>query len=195
MVINSNLPIKKPLPVTTTVIVVAVGMNGLLFMMNDALSLPLFFDSFFTIMISAFFGLVPGIITGLLSNLFYEVLMGFPGNFYPFALVNMFTAIATAVMVRKGFLNTPIGVIWIIFVLTLGNSILGAVIVTFLFEGFTNLVADDIVKAIIHTGNSIFTSALFTRILINFTDKGIAVLLTYFLYRHFSKMDRTSSTP
>ncbi len=144
-------------------------------------------DSIFTVINAGTFGLLPGLLTGALTNIILEVLRGFPGYLYPFAIVNMITALITWLHVRYGTLYKATGALWMIFTLTLSNSLAGAVIVYLVFGGVTDERVDSIVRAVIIAGQSIFTSAFLGRILINIVDKGIAVLLFFSLYRKLLK--------
>jgi energy-coupling factor transport system substrate-specific component len=146
-------------------------------------------------MVTALFGLWPGILVGLFSNLFFEVIKGFPGYLYPFAIVNILTALVTWLHVRYGRFDTAAGALWTIITLSLANAVVGAIIVSVVFGGITNEPVDSIVRAVVATGQSIFTSAFFGRILINIVDKGIAVLIVFPIYRYFFyKKDRLQNT-
>lgn len=168
---------------TFLAVAAAIILNGLFSYFNDAIGLPIFLDSVFTVMTAALFGLWPSVMTAALTNFFIEVLNGFPGIYYPFAVVNITTALVTSLFVYKKRFETPTNAFWLIIILSLANSILGALIVTIFFEGFTNLSLDNIVRGIIVTGRSLFTTAFFVRMVVNIVDKGIAVLITYFLYK------------
>lgn len=164
-------------------IIAAVLLNGLFSLIATSLNLPIFLDSIFTVMMTALFGLWPGLLVGLLSNLFFEVIKGFPGYLYPFAIVNMCTALVTWLHIRYGNFGKASGALWTIISLALVNAVVGAVIVSAVFGGITNEPVDSIVRAVVATGQSIFTSAFLGRILTNIVDKGIAVLIVFPVYR------------
>lgn len=166
-------------------IFIGVILNGLFNLLSTWLSLPFFLDSIFTIMITALFGLLPGLIVGLLTNFFIELLRGFPGVIYPFAIVNMLTALTTWVFVKYDKFHTPAGALWAIISMSLVNAFFGAVIVLIFFGGITHEYVDSIVRSVIATGQSLTSSAFLGRILINIGDKGIAVLVVFPIYRYF----------
>lgn len=122
-----------------------------------------------------------------------ELMFGFPGYLYPFAIVNILTGVVTAIMVKRGFLKEPTGLIFLILVLALVNAFVGAIVVTAVFDGITNQQLDSIVRAVIITGKFVFSSAFLVRILVNLVDKGIAVLFTYLVFKMISKSVQNES--
>jgi len=166
----------------TLVIIISVVLNGVINLAGDKLGIPLFLDSIFTAVTAALFGIIPGLLTGLFTNLFQELIRGFPLYHYPFALVNMTTGIIVGLLVKRGYFKTFFGVFLVIIYTALANAFLGAIIVTIVFGGITNEEVDYIVKVILMTGQSIFSSAFIARVFINLVDKGIAVLVAYFIY-------------
>lgn len=167
-------------------VAVSVILNDLLNIAADKLEIPLFLDTTFTAVAAALFGIIPGILTGLFTNLFQEVLRGFTLTHYPFAVVNMATGLLVAVLVNKGYFNTLSGLFLVIIYTTLLNAILGALIVTFVFGGISNEEVDYIVKVVLMTGKSIFSSAFLGRIFVNLVDKGIAIITAYIFYVQFA---------
>lgn len=163
-------------------VIVSIVLNVLLSRMNQFYNLPLFLDSTFTVVTAGLFGLIPGLVVALLTNLGHEAIAGFPGLIYPFALVNMLSAVITWFFVKKKFFTDAAGAFWLIIILALGNSLLGTVIVMLVFNGITNDPLDDIVRAIVISGQSVFSAAFLARIFINIVDKGIAVLILFPLY-------------
>lgn len=185
MLMYINLSKKKRFPITVLAVIVAGLLNGIFCMISLNLSLPVFLDSIFTVMIAALFGLWPGLIVGLLSNFFFEVLSGFPGYYYPFAIVNISTALVTWLHVKYGHFEKASDALWTIISLALINSVVGAILAAIVYGGVTYKHVDSIVRAVVVTGQSVFTSAIFGRILINLVDKGIAVMMVFPIYRYF----------
>ena len=145
----------------------------------------------FTITVAGCFGFWPGLIVGVATNLFEEVLRGFQGSFWPFAAVNAYSAIITAALVKRGFARSLVGTFWLLAALALGNSLLGALIVTFVYGGITGEPLDAIVRTLIITGRGVFTSAFLGRIFINVVDKGIALLVMVPLYLFLAQRETT----
>lgn len=173
---------KKSKKTIILAIIISVVLNGLINLAGDKLGIPLFLDSIFTAVTAALFGIIPGILTGLFTNIFQEIIRGFPLYLYPFAVVNMTTGLLVGILVKKGYFKTFFGVFLVIIYTAIVNSFLGALIVTIVFGGITNEEVDYIVKVILMTGQSVFSSAFIARIFINLVDKGIAVLAAYLIY-------------
>lgn len=183
MVLYYLIKRKNRIPYTILAVTAAVFLNGLFSYINDLLSLPIFLDSLFTVMVAALFGLWPAVITGALTNSFIELIKGFPGIYLPFTVVNILTALVTSLFVYRKRFETPTNAFWLIIILSFFNSLAGALIVTIFLGGYTNLSMDHMVRGIIVTGQSLFTSTFYVRLVVNIVDKGIAVLISYFLYK------------
>ncbi|MBI9097507.1 MAG: hypothetical protein JEY91_03465 [Spirochaetaceae bacterium] len=178
---------KNRLLLTTAAVVAAILFNGFLSYFNNYLSLPLFMDSILTILIAALFGLWPATAVALLTNSFIELLNGFPGYYFPFTITNLLTALLTSLFVYKKYFETPNHVFWLILVLSFINSLTGAILVTYMFNGVTNHSIDNIVRGIIMTGQSVFSSTLTVRLVTNIVDKGLSVMITYIIYKNIQK--------
>ena len=149
----------------------------------DVLKWPFFFDSVFTIFVGIFFGWLPGVVTGLLSNVLTEVFQGYEGLYLPFGVVNMATGLCAGLMARnKAVFWTLPRQILLILLLTIVNALLGSLVVIIVYGGLTGSRPDILVSALMLTGQGIFTSAFLARILLNLVDKGIPVVLFYSLY-------------
>jgi energy-coupling factor transport system substrate-specific component len=178
---------KNRLILTILAVISAIILNGIFSNLNNLLELPIFLDSIFTIMTAALFGLWPSLIVALFSNFFIELLNGFPGIYYPFAIVNILTAVTTSLIVNKKLFETANHAFWLILLLSFINSFAGAIIVTIVFSGYTNLSIDYIVKSIILSGQTIISASFLVRLIVNIVDKGIGVLLTFFVYKSIQK--------
>lgn len=166
------------------VIAAAILNTGLQQLQFWLLEWPLYLDSVFTIVVGIFFGWLPGAITGILTNLFMEVLIDFSGANWPFAVVNMATGIISGLLaVDKEKYWTLQRQILMILSLTAANSLLGAYIVNVVFGGILGDNVDILVSALIMMGRSTALSTLLARVPINFVDKGLPVLLIYIIHR------------
>ncbi len=163
--------------------VLAVVINGVLSSIIMMLSVPLFMDSIGTAVIAALFGLVPGIMVGLLTNGLIEVLQGFPGTIYPFGLVGAGTAIVVALMVKNGRFGTVTDAVVSFLIVVLVNAVLGAIIVTFVFGGVTGVSMDYLTIGLFMMLKSMPQAAFWARIPVNLMDKGIAVTITYMIFK------------
>jgi len=175
---------ERPVPWLWQVLAVlaGVGVNVAFSGLNHALQLPLFLDSVGTVAVAATIGLVPGLLVGGLTNLTLEAVKGFPGIVAIFGLVNMATAVVTWLFVSRGFFRTLFDALWVVFALALTNALLGSLIVTVVFGGFTDEPLDNVVRSLMITGESLFTSAFLGRVFINVVDKGVAVLAAFAVY-------------
>ena len=185
MILYGIINKQKRIAIIGFAIILSVLLNGAFSLISTKLSLPFFLDSIFTIIMTAMFGLWPGLVTGLFSNIFLEVIYGFPGYLYFFAIVNMLTALVTHLHIRFGDFTKASNALWTIISLSIVNAAVGAVILSLVFDSISYQPFDAIVHAVIATGQSVFTAAFLGRILINFVDKGIPVLIAFLMYRYF----------
>lgn len=160
-------------------------LNGLMqFVLDDIFKLPFYFDSVFTIAVGIFFGWLPGVMTGLLTNLFLEVTHGFKGLALPFAVVNMATGLVAGLLAAdKGKYWTLPRQILMILSLTAVNTLLGAFVVNVVYGGLSGSHADVLVSALLLMGNSTVLSSLLARIPTNLVDKGLPVMIIFIIYR------------
>lgn len=151
------------------------------------LELPFFFDSIGTAVAAAIGGLIPGIITGMLTNGIQEVFYGFTGEYYPWALCSVSTAVIVWIFVKRDKFDTKGNAIHASVLVTLSNSILGAIIAAYLYEGITGVPIDYLVSGLMLTGQSTFISALLARIPSNLIDKTLTVFIAFYLYNYLRK--------
>ncbi|MCK5736331.1 MAG: hypothetical protein KAH21_07615 [Spirochaetaceae bacterium] len=158
--------------------------NGVQLLGEYVFTIPFYFDSMFTIAVGIFFGWLPGLLTGLLTNLGMELTHGFHGLSGPFAIVNMATGVISGLIAadKEKYWSLP-GQIIIILALTVSNVILGAYIVNVLFGGLTGSPPDILINALLLMGQNKVFATILARIPINLVDKGLPVLLIYIGYR------------
>ncbi|HET7839563.1 MAG TPA: ECF transporter S component [Rectinemataceae bacterium] len=173
---------KRLLVVAALVVAGGLG-NALMSLANMALSSPFFFDSVFTAVCAALFGPLAGALCGLVSHLFMELFHGWNGLFLPFAVCNIATGLIVGLFARSGRLATLTGAMLCTILVTLGNSVLGALVAFYLFGGITGHASDYLVTGFILVGQTLLAAAFWARIPANLIDKGIAVALAYFAAR------------
>jgi len=183
MVLYYLIDRKKRNLLTVSAIITAVLLNGLFNYLNNLAGLPIFLNSTFTVMTASLFGLWPAVVVGLLSNVFIELLNGFPGSYIPFTAVNLLTALVTTAFVKNKHFETATHAFWLIIILSAINSLAGSLIVTFLLGGNTGHGIDNLVKSITVSGQSAFSASFFVLIVVNIVDKGLAILPSFFLYK------------
>lgn len=166
-------------------ILIGTLLNGLMqLVMDDYLGLPFYFDSVFTITVGIFFGWLPGVLTGLLTNLFIELTHGFHGLALPFTVVNMATGLVAGLIAadKKRYWTLPWQIIMILS-LTAVNALLGAFVVNVVYGGLSGSHADVLVSALLLMGQSKVISSILARIPTNLVDKGLPVMVIFIIYR------------
>ena len=177
-----NLIRKRPLWLIVLSVILGMLFNVYMEKLNTALKLPFFFDSIATATIATLFGPIPGVILGLLTNLFQEVINGFEGIYYPWGLCGASTGLIVGLMARSNKFSRPLHAFLATLFVTLSNSILGSIIATFMFGGITGVQIDYLVTGLIAAGQSILSSTFFARLPANVIDKGIAVAIAFVCY-------------
>ena len=155
-------------------------LNALLVVANTHLFLPFFIDSIFTAVAGALLGWFPGTIAGLWTNLAAELVLGFPMTMLPFAICNMSTGFIVGLMADRGRFHTVGHALVAVLLVTAANSLLGALIATFLYGGITGTAAVDyVVVGLLAAGRTVLSAAFLARIPANLVDKGIAVAAAF----------------
>ena len=126
---------------------------------------------------------IPGIIVGLFTNTFEELIYGFPLIHYPFGLCGATTGLIIGLMSLKNKFETLFHAVIASLLVTLSNSILGAIIATYMFGGITGVPIDYLVTGLLVTGQSILSATFWARIPANLIDKTIAVFIAFFIYK------------
>ncbi len=157
--------------------------------------LPFFMDSIFTAVAAAVLGPWQGMVTALVTNVFQELFLGFTGTYLPFAICGVATALIVALFARSARYWNPLGFILCVALVTLANSLLGALVATFVFGGGSRSNIDGIVAGFALFTDTIFTAAFLARIPINFIDKSIAVIPALLLARALSRSRSPAPLP
>jgi energy-coupling factor transport system substrate-specific component len=181
----------RPLWFVAAAVFIAGMLNALLVVVNTHLFLPFFIDSIFTACAGALFGWLPGLLVGFWTNLASEMILGFPMTMLPFAVCNMSTGLIVGLMAGRGLFRSGMHALVAVLLVTASNSLLGALIATFLYGGITGTAAVDyVVVGLLATGRTVLSAAFLARIPANLVDKGIAVcvavVLQGYLYRRLS---------
>lgn len=169
--------------VVGTAVVVSVLLNGAFSWANTTLSIPLFLDTMFTCGVAAVFGPLAGAATGVLTNLFEELLYGNEGTYWVFGIVNGASGLIVGILAAKGLFYSAAHLVIAVLLLTLTNAILGATIVGMLFGGTSGIEVDYIAKGLMLADRSVWWAAFIARIPTNLVDKAISVMVGYVMYR------------
>lgn len=138
------------------------------------LHLPVYLDSIGTILVSALYGPVYGVITGVLGSL----VSGFTFDIYSlyFAPVQIFTGLMAGVLFGTRWLKKtkiPFGA----FLVSLPTSIISALITAVIFGGITSSGSSLIVQILSKIGLNLTLSCFIVQVLTDYLDKLLAVIL------------------
>ena len=187
---------RHPLWFVAASVFVAGVINALLVVVNARLFLPFFFDSIFTACVAALFGWLPGLIAGLWTNIACELMLGFPMTVLPFAICNMSTGLIVGVMAGRGTFRTGLQALLAVVLVAASNSLLGALIATYMYGGITGTAAVDyVVVGLLATGRTVLSAAFLARIPANLVDKGIAVFASFIALGYLSRRFEWSTVP
>ena len=135
------------------------------------LHLPLYLDSVGTILISALGGYLPGIMTGLVTNLIKDI--ADPTAVY-YGTSNVLIAICSAWFAKKGALQKPPLLAAMVIVLTLVGGVLGFGITWLLYGGAYE---ESLAQAFMVGGFSRFDASFAADYVADLFDKSVSVLL------------------
>lgn len=166
---------------TVASIVTAVAGNlicSLLFPLT--LHVPIFMDSVFTVAVTLFSGVSPGIATGILYNAIWPLVTGGDARQMLFALCSVVTALIThGIMKNPRDTSTLINLLALSLWLCAANSFIGGVISTFAFRGVDHFPSDYIMAGLIMQEIPIAGAAILARVPLNLIDKALAAFLGY----------------
>ncbi len=186
----------RPFWFVTSAVFIAGMLNALLVVVNTHLFLPFFIDSIFTACAGALFGWLPGLIVGFWTNFASEMILGFPMTMLPFAVCNMSTGLIVGLMSSRGLFRSGMHALVAVLLVTASNSLLGALIATFLYGGITGTAAVDyVVVGLLAAGRTVLSAAFLARIPANLVDKGIAVFVAFVLQGYLSRRLNWPSGP
>ena len=145
------------------------------------LELPLFLDTIGTLLSTALWGFWPGAVTAVSTHLLQESLRGITGANLnlPWMICSLSSVITLALMIRFDLFKTFIHAVMATILITLANSISGALVATLFFSGITIHPVDYIMTAFLSVGQSFFSASFWARLPINLIDKGIAVFIVF----------------
>ena len=193
MLLKSSLLQKYGKPpsflLVTAAVAGAAAFNVFLHRGNIAwLGLPLFLDMIGTLFITVFFGLLPGIITGILTHIGVTS--------YTFTHVSICSALLLWFLIRKRQFTTLIHAVLATIYITFLNAIFGALTAAIIYKGFTYHPIDNLVTSFLSIGQSMVSSAFWARIPINLIDKGIAVFISFGAMRmYIHKHQKSTAGP
>ncbi|MCF7939632.1 MAG: hypothetical protein K9L68_13630 [Spirochaetales bacterium] len=163
----------KSLPIA----LLAALLNVLFASLVSRIGAPLYIDSLFSMVVTIRFGLVPGLITALLTN---STLAIAGQTLFPFVICHILTVLIAAFMAQRGYLKSVVGFLWLGLFSAFSNGVVGTFISFYLFKGVTEVHGiDKLVTGLIVTGRSFITSLFWAGMLSNFLDIIFSRLVTY----------------
>lgn len=137
----------------------------------------LFLDTVGTIFVAALLGPIPGVLTGILTNLVNGVLVG-PTEI-PFLLVNAAVGLIVGFAAKRTQdYNLPTAII-VGLILAVVAPLIGTPIALWLFGGLTGSGMDFLVIWLKSAGQGIFSAVFLTKIVNNLADKVLSSLLVF----------------
>ncbi|MGM8213051.1 ECF transporter S component [Virgibacillus sp. W0430] len=161
---------------------IGIAINIVAGMIAGQLKLPFFMDSIGTVIMAVIMGPLVGGATGLLTNVVSGLLSGDVLSM-AFGLANMSSGIIIGFMAKYKKFRTWLHLIIGAILITLSNSIIGAIVVVLLYGGVNGSGVDFVVAATLAAGQDIFSSAFIGRIPVNIVDKGIAIIIAFIILK------------
>jgi energy-coupling factor transport system substrate-specific component len=160
-----------------TIAIACALLNFGLGTLDHVVGLPLYFDSIFTMVSTAAFGIGPGIVTAAATNFALSMANDV---LFPFALCNVVTALITAYMRRRRGLDSLTRYLWLGLWSGLSNAILGSLISSLLYGGISNVHRiDDLVSGLVLAGQSLAGSVFMAGLLTNLVDKELSAIAAF----------------
>ncbi|OZG61948.1 histidine kinase [Bifidobacterium lemurum] len=161
---------------------IAVGVNLVGGTLCSTLKLPLFLDMIGTIVVACLSGPWVAALCGLLTNVFLALVAN-PVNL-PYALVSVLCGLTVGYMVRAGLFKKIWGAVLVWLAVTLVNAVSASLVTVFVFGGATGVNGTSLLTAaLVAAMQNIIVSVFSSSILENLVDKGIAVLIAYFIVK------------
>ena len=165
---------------TIAVVVIGVGLNLSLSLLNEWASLPFFMDTIGTAVAAVTVGLVPALIVAVGTNASFELVYGMDFEHLPFAICGIATVLILRAFLARGYFRNTGHTLIASLAVALANALLGGIIAAFLFQGVTGVGIDYLVAGLVASGQSILSASFWARVPANIVDKTIAVFIAYF---------------
>ncbi len=166
-------------------IVVSVALNVFLSFLVDRFNIPLFLDTAGTIGVTYLFGLFPGIIVSVLTNIFCAL---FNSSFIYFVVINAIIAIITMYFTQRNYFRSFFRIAEFVAIVAVVAGVLGSFIQWCLFGMSNNPSINEAVDMFSSYSNIPSTGSLFIiNILLNIVDKAICVALIILVFKFIPK--------
>ncbi len=142
------------------------------------LQLPLWLDSFGTVLAAYMMGPVCGAMVGVTGNIIYSIVNLWDS--YIYAIVSAVVGISVGICAKKGYLKSLFGALSISFLVTVLSVLISVPLNFRFFGGYTqNIWGDGIIDAMKLIGFNNFFSCCMGQFYLDFLDKVITVLSLY----------------
>ncbi|MBP5623978.1 MAG: HD domain-containing protein [Lachnospiraceae bacterium] len=163
------------------VIVLGIGLNYVLSYLTHRLELPLYFDTIGTMLVSFIAGVIPGIITAVVTN---AVCTTFNSMSLYYSIINALIAISAYFYAKVDGFKSVKKTVRLILTVTLLGGALGSVFQWILIGHPQYKVISDMVESVSEiTRLPVFPVFMISNIILNLVDKGISVGMAYLLLR------------
>jgi hypothetical protein len=153
------------------------------FLFPLTLHIPIFMDSVFTVAVTLFAGVGPGVVTGILYNAIWPLVTGGDARQTLFALCSVATALITFIVMKNPKDTSKLmRLIPLSLCLCAANSFVGGIVSTFAFRGVDNFPSDYIMAGLIMQDIPIVWAAILARVPLNLIDKALAAILGYGIF-------------
>lgn len=189
--LHNHLPTRTLLSLPTVALAVLLGslIGAIPAALAVAYELPLFLDTLGTMVVAVLYGGVPGFLTGVLTNLFAELLLGGSVPLHAFAPVNGAVGYLVGTLAWRFDLRRPGVLLALLLSVSLVSTILGSATVVLAYSGVSATSVDYLVAALAVTGRTLASSAVIARLPLNIIDKLLSVIASYVAYIAIRKVD------
>lgn len=167
---------------TKALVIMALGvvLNIVLALISKAIGGNLLFlDTVGTIFVGAFLGPLPGVITGVATNLVNSTFLG-PTEI-PFLLVNGVIGLIVGLIAKHKKDYNIVTALVVGLILSIVAPLIGTPIAIFMFGGLTGSGMDFVILWLKSTGQNLFSSVFIGKITANLVDKFVSSMLVYLL--------------
>lgn len=162
-----------------------IAINIVLGTVAGSLNLPLLFlDTIGTIFVAVVFGPTYGAITGGLTNVIQGAITG--PKIIPFAIVNIVVGLLVGYIAKKREFGIGTAIFTGI-LLSIVAPLIGTPIATYLYDGITGDFNDILFTVLRNTGQKMFPSVFFPRVVSNLVDKIASCVLVSMLVKTLPK--------
>lgn len=166
----------------TIIVLTAIAFNVIVSYVIHRFGLPLYLDTIGTVAVSAVAGMLPGVITAVISNV---ICSAFNTNAMYYSIISVLIAMVTARFTDNGFFKKKTGIVIYVTALTALGGFLGTVFQWLLVGGpqFHDVAEASRIMSGQNGGILYFIAGLFINLILNLIDKGVSAGLAFLALR------------